>query len=354
MNTFFSLMISNLLSNMDFTKDLMDPSQRAGALKLQPASMSGGGKAAVMSGGGYVGVAFTPQRTVGGMMGRMAYGSRCAPVFKGELYQGGAKSKSKKEDCGCEEKADLDSLKALFMMRGGGAAPDLITQFSGIRAVSPIFANSKHMSTNNIIAIILLIFGHSYAIQYGNKKSKMMSGGGGVGNGMFVYSQILRPLGTTHLIAIASLLLLHYFAVRNKRLHLLNGGSKEANGSQIFGKDVVKCEMKIKEMIGGHSIYKELESIFLNPPAMDGGASTKKKSKIQEAVEPLEKESFIARGFMRLLKKLFVSFYHTLEKKKKSSEHTYTLFKKIFNTITPISVAIHLKKKSEKTKSKNK
>jgi hypothetical protein len=380
--------------SIDYTKDLMNPSQRAGALEFKAASMSGGGKAVVggfvsnvsgnsniqngggeknvkQNGGGYVGVAFLPQRSIGGMMGRLSYGPECTPVFKGELYpgdefvpksdphnffMGGRKKKSvKKEDCDCEEKYEnMSKLQELFKMKGGGtAAPGLITQFSAISQVSPLFLK---MSMSNIIAIIVLIFAHSYALQYGSKKSvksKMMKGGG-VGGSLgeiALFSQILQPFGMSNLVAIASLLLLHYFAVRNKRLKIMSGGG---NIQHAFDSSVIQQELKIKEYLGGHKIYKELETIFLDPYSQLGGG----KSKLREAVEPLEKDQYIANGMMGMLKGLFSNFYDTSykssnkKKPKKSSNKTYIFFKKIFNTIIPVSVAIYIKKKKMKVTSK--
>ena len=158
---------------IDYTKDLLNPSQRGAALDIKPASiMSGGGKAFVggIRGGGYVGVAFLPQRPIGGMMGRMGYGSKCAPVFKGELYQGGGDEKKEKKCNECEKSKikSVSEIHELFMMNGGGD-PGLITPFSAISAVSPMLAK---MSMTNLISIILLIFAHSYIIQYGEKSTK--------------------------------------------------------------------------------------------------------------------------------------------------------------------------------------
>jgi hypothetical protein len=358
---------------IDYTKDYLTKSQQTSSLSLLPASMSGGGKALVMpsppqipvlkqsmsgqsmSGGGYVGVSFLPQRPIGGMLGRLSYGPKCTPLFYGEILQrGGKKSKSKsesegkKDDCDCkcskEDRIHIDNVKKLFMMNGGGGGAGLITQFSAISQVSPLFAS---MSMTNVISIILLFFAHSYAIQYGQKKSmksKMM--GGGIGTPI-LFSQILQPLGMSNLVAIASLLLLHYFAVRNKRLHMMSGGGKEFGNA--FQSNVIQNELRIQDMIGGSSIYKELKDIFLEDSSSIIGGG--KKSKLHEAIKPLEKDQYIASGMMRLLKGLLSNFYNTQYKNKKSSKSaskkTFLFFKRIFNTITPVSVAIYIRKKEE-------
>jgi hypothetical protein len=350
---------------IDYTKDFMTAAERNSILQLQPASISGGGKA-VVTGGGYVGVAFLPQRPIGGMVGRMSYGAECTPVFGGELLnlKGGSKKStskgttSKKKDCDCEEKVIRTELQDLFHKNVDGmSGGSLVTQFSAISQVAPLFAG---MTMNSIIAIIILIFGHSYALQYGESKkgkkshkSKSMSGGG-----VPIFSQILIPLGMNNLIAIASLLLLHYFAVKRKKMEIgmRGGGIKSALQASIF-----ENEMKIHEMIGGNKIYKSLQSIFLgsvqDPKEEIVGGKKMKKDKLEKAIAPLNKDQYIAIGIMNLFKSLFTNFYYTIYKNNKKSasyysKKTYIFFKKIFDVIAPISVAIYLKKSKTKMNKK--
>ncbi len=331
---------------IDYTKDYMAAVQRNNMLEVKPASMNGGGKG-VVTGGGYVGVAFLPQRPIGGMVGRMGYKENCTPLFSGELLKGGSKKKVKDCECDCEEKVIHNEIDKLFEnqvsgMHGGA----LVTQFSAISQVAPLFAT---MSMNSIIAIIVLIFGHSYALQYGEKKnkkthkSKSMSGGG-----MPIFLEILSPLGMSNLVALASLLLLHYFAVKRKKMNIrMNGG-----GIQTYlSASIFENEMKIHEMIGGNKIYKSLQNIFLGreeeKKEMSGGK--KNKNKLEKAIEPMNKDQYIAIGIMNLLKSLFTNFYHTIYKNNKKSanyysKHTYIFFKKIFDVMAPISVALYIKK----------
>ncbi len=343
---------------IDYTKDFMAAAERNSMLEIKGASMAGGGKGAV-TGGGYVGVAFLPQRPIGGMVGRMSYGPECTPLFDGELLKikGGSKrsvnkhsankKKEAKENCDCEQDLKGSELHELFKKQVGGMhGGALVTQFSAISQVAPLFAG---MSINSIIAIIILIFGHSYALQYGeakNKKShksKSMSGGG-----VSIFSQILIPLGMNNLVAIASLLLLHYFAVKRKKMEIgiRGGGIKSELQASIF-----ENEMKIHEMIGGNKIYKSLQNIFLGSlqtPKEDkiiGG----KKNKMEKAITSLNKEQYIAIGIMNLLKSLFTNFYYTIYKNNKKcasyySKKTYVFFKKIFDVMAPVSVALYIKK----------
>ncbi len=345
---------------IDYTKDFMAAAERNSLLQIQPGSIAGGGKG-LISGGGYVGVAFLPQRPIGGMVGRMSYGPECTPMFKGELLQGGSKKsiqhvrkdkKKKEEDCECDCEEDLNNseLGRLFKIQlGGMRGGALVTQFSAISQVAPLFAT---MPINSIIAIIILIFGHSYALQYGENKikkthkSKSMSGGG-----MPLFSQILTPLGSSNLIAIASLLLLHYFAIKRKKMEYgtRGGGIKSELQASIF-----ENEMKIHEILGGHKIYKSLQSIFLgtNPNEenkISGGKKDITKKKLESAISPINKDQYIAIGIMNLLKSLFTNFYYTIYKNNKKSasyysKKTYIFFKKIFDVIAPISVALYLKK----------
>ncbi len=341
---------------IDYTKDFMAAAERNSLLEIQRGSIAGGGKA-LISGGGYVGVAFLPQRPIGGMVGRMGYKADCTPLFGGELLKGGVKKDSQhvsqhvsqrvKKDCKCDCEQDLErsELGRLFKMQHGGMRGGaLVTQFSAISQVAPLFAS---MSVNSIIAIIILIFGHSYALTYGeskikkNHKSKSM-----VGGGVPLFSQILIPLGSSNLIAIVSLLLLHYFAVKRKKMEYgtRGGGIKSELQASIF-----ENEMKIHEMIGGHKIYKELQNIFLGGKDIIGGKKDVTKNKLESAIAPINKDKYIAIGIMNLLKSLFTNFYYTIYKNNKKSasyysKKTYIFFKKIFDVIAPISVALYLKK----------
>ena len=343
---------------IDYTKDFMASVERNNMLEIKGASMTGGGKGAV-TGGGYVGVAFLPQRPIGGMVGRMSYGAECTPVFKGELLKGGSKSKKEKDcECDCEKDLERSEIHTLFEKQVGGMRGGaLVTQFSAISQVAPLFAG---MSINSIIAIIILIFGHSYALQYGetkkskkSHKSKSMSGGG-----MPIFSQILIPLGMSNLVAIASLLLLHYFAVKRKKMEfgMRGGGIKSELQASIF-----ENEMKIHEMIGGNKIYKSLQNIFLGSSNKlekeQVGGKKKNNNKLEKAITPLNKDQYIAIGIMNLLKSLFTNFYYTIYKNNKKStsyysKKTYLFFKKIFDVMAPVSVALYLKKSKTKSKSK--
>lgn len=331
---------------IDYTKDFMAAAERNSSLQLQPASMSGGGKGAV-TGGGYVGVAFLPQRPIGGMVGRMSYGAGCTPLFGGELLElkGGSKGK-----CDCEKKIVQNEMHELFNKQVGGMhGGALVTQFSAISQVVPLFAG---MSINSIIEIIILIFGHSYALQYGEAKQKSHKSKSMIGGGMQFFSQILVPMGMSNLIAIASLLLLHYFSVKRKKMEIgmRGGGIKNKLQASIF-----ENEMKIYEMIGGSKIYKSLQNIFLGSVKEQKEMSgSKKKNKLEKATS-LNKEQYIAIGIMNLLKSLFTNFYYTIYKNNKKSasyysQKTYIFFKKIFDIMAPVSVALYLKKSKEKSK----
>ena len=168
-----------------------------------------------------------------------------------------------------------------------------------------------------------------------------------------MFSQILAPLGMNNLVAIAGLLLLHYFAVKNERMKLgmKGGGLKSTLNASIF-----ENEMKIHEMLGGNKIYEELRSIFLDEDNQkQNGGKKKVKSKLNKAINPLNKDKYIAFGLMGLMKKLFTNFYYTIYKNKNKSasyysKNTYIFFKKIFDIMAPVSVAIYLKKNEMKNK----
>ncbi len=353
---------------IDYTKSYLSSNEIP---SLTPASMSGGGKK--IKGGAYTGVSFLPQRPIGGMLGRMGYGPHCTPVFYGDLYNmnGGGKNNKK---CDCEKeihhtsllnelykkvssKSSKSKMGNITQMGGmtqmGGS--DLLTQFTAISKTAPLFAT---WDINNIIALIILIFGHSYVLQYANKKDsnkkKILSGG--YNNKKIIggspLGSILAPLGMSNLIALASLLLLHYFVVRRKRMSVISGGGLES----LLNENVFDKEMKIHEMLGGYKIYNQLEEVFLkrkDENIIYGGC----KNSFDPIITHLGYDSYMASGILRMLKTLFSNFYNSIynkENKKKSyGKITFRLFKRIFNILTPVSVAIYLKKNKVKVK-KNK
>lgn len=369
---------------LDYTQSITDNSN----ISLTPASaMTGGGKK--QRGGGYVGVSFLPERSIGGMPERLGFGPRCTPIFRSypdPLYQAGG---GKEKPCDCDEKksqttmtekeAQSASLRELSQMIGGG---DPISQFSTIAASSSIFAP---MGINQLIAIILLLFGHAYLTRSSASPKKTSShrdrilGGGSIepsqtesqqeirggGSPLPLLAPILMPLGPGNLVAIATILLLHYFATRRERMISMKGGSKSMESFQ--SESLFEKEMKIHQMLGGNSIYRELEESFLTVDAepsddvLGGGVKGKLrgKGKIANLIKPIGHAKFRAPGFIRDLKNLFRHYYYTIYKEKSSkkmaggglakgkqmahSKRAVRSFQRIYDMIAPIAVALKLK-----------
>ncbi len=383
---------------LDYTQSITDNSN----ITLTPASaMTGGGKK--QRGGGYVGVSFMPEQQISGMLGRMSYGPRCTPVFRtypDPLYQAGGGKEN--PDCDCDEKesptpmtekeAQSASLSELSRMLGGSPISP-ISQFSLISASSSIFAP---MNINQIISIILLLFGHAYLTRSSASPKKNSShrdrilGGGSIepsstesqqkirGGGGPLLAPILMPLGPGNLVAIAAILLLHYFATRRERMMTaMKGGSKSMESFQ--SESLFEKEMKIHQMLGGNSLYRELEESFLTVKPSDDllgggvkgklrGTREKRKGKIAALIKPIGHEKFKAPGFIRDLKNLFRHYYYTIYKEKSSkkmaggglakgkqmahSKRAVRSFQRIYDMIAPIAVALKLKSAEKRKKMK--
>ena len=384
---------------LDYTQSITDNSN----ITLTPASaMTGGGKNKKQSGGGYVGVSFLPERSIGGMPQRLGFGPRCTPFFRGypdPLYQAGG---GKEKPCDCDEKkltstmtekeAQSASLGELSGLMFGGSP---ISQFSTIAASSSIFAP---ININQIISIILLLFGHAYLTRSSASPKKSSShrdrilGGGSVeasqtesqqeirggGSPLPLLAPILMPLGPNNLVAIAAILLLHYFATRRERMISMKGGSKSMELFQ--SESLFEKEMKIHQMLGGNSLYRELEESFLTiESSSDGdllgggvkgklrGTREKRKGKIAALIKPIGHARFKAQKFIRDLKNLFRHYYYTIYKEKTGgkngrkgqmdggsklakgkqmahSKRAVRSFQRIYDMIAPIAVALKLKK----------
>ena len=392
---------------LDYTQSITDNSN----ISLTPASaMTGGGKNMKQRGGGYVGVSFLPERSIGGMPQRLGFGPMCTPVFvtyPDPLYQAGG---GKEKPCDCDEKktqttmtetdAQSASLRELSQMIGGG---DPISQFSTIAATSSIFAP---MTINQLISIILLLFRNAYLTRSSASPKKISSshrdrilGGGSVeppstetvsqegsqeirggGSPLPLLAPILAPFGPGNLVAIAAILLLHYFATRRERMmKSMKGGSKSMESFK--SESLFEKEMKIHQMLGGNSLYRELEKSFLTVDAESSddllgggvkgklrGTREKKKGKIAALIKPIGHARFKAQKFIRNLKNLFRHYYYTIYKEKSSkkmaggglakgkqmahSKRAVQSFQRIYDMIAPIAVALKLKSTEKRKKMK--
>jgi hypothetical protein len=328
------------------------------------------------------------------MPNRLGYGASCQPIFfthPNPLYQGGG-GKEKPNDCGCDEKAPAGppgSLPEMWSMTGGSP----ISQFSTIAATSSIFTP---MGINQIIPIILLLFAHAYLTRNykppsspsGSHRDRILGGGEvdqitptpiqdsmtGGGDPGSLLAPILVPFGPANLVAIAAILLLHYFATRREKMMKMSGGGESMSAFQT--ESIFEKEIKIHQMLGGHSLYRELEEVFLTPESsVGGGLKGKSRSrKMAKLIEPVGYDKFKAPSFIKDLKNLFRHYYYTIYKEKPGkakkgkgkkmdggakqkqmahSKRSVKSFQRIYDMIAPIAVALTLRKQQRKQKKRS-
>ena len=161
----------------------------------------------IKGGDGYSANPFQP---IGGMMSYPRYSNNYRPVFEGELLQNGGYSDS---NCGCNKSSTEQNIFSLIKQNGGNPA---ITQVNAINEVSQLLAP---LGTGALISTIMLVFLYYCT----NKKPRK-----GVQLGGYTpdLESILAPLGKNNLLVLASLFLLHHFAVMNKKESKINKAVK--------------------------------------------------------------------------------------------------------------------------------
>ncbi len=171
------------------------------------------------------GYSANPFQPIGGMMSYPRYGNNYRPVFNGELlHNGGTYKKNKviknsnnknktnnnnkiggKKNCGCNKKSEPSIFNLIKKQSGGNGAP--ITQVSAISEVGKMLTPLK---VGALVSVIMVIFLYHYT----NKKPRKGVQMGGYASQL---ENILAPLGKNNLLVLASLMLLHHFAVINSK-----------------------------------------------------------------------------------------------------------------------------------------
>ena len=182
----------------------------------------------IKGGDGYSANPFQP---IGGRMSYPRYSNNYRPVFWGELLQNGGHSDS---NCNCDKSSKEQNIFSLIKQNGGNPA---ITQVNAINEVSQLLAP---LGAGALISTIMLVFLYHCT----NKKPRK-----GVQLGGYTpdLESILAPLGKNNLLVLASLFLLHHFAVMNKKESKINKGSK------------------LKKIQSGGEIIQSLLNSLLNP-----------------------------------------------------------------------------------------
>ena len=277
----------------------------------------------IKGGDGYSANPFQP---IGGRMSYPRYSNNYRPVFWGELLQNGGHSDS---NCNCDKSSKEQNIFSLIKQNGGNPA---ITQVNAINEVSQLLAP---LGTGALISTIMLIFLYHCT----NKKPRK-----GVQLGGYTHDleSILAPLGKNNLLVLASLFLLHHFAVMNKKESKINKGSK------------------LKKIQSGGEIIQSLLNSLLNSDSSsvidvinDSFKNNKKNggNKLSSYVKHLGNDSFFSPSMFYLLEDIFSTKVKELNENDKSNKLKFKnkIIKKnnkLFYILSPISFNIFGSEKS--------
>jgi len=310
-----------------------------------------------IGGDGYV---INVNEAIGGMPAHTRYSNNYRPVFNGELLQNGGDGYSvmMKNDiggepiykrytydnepifngsllknggggCGCNSNSGVydPTIFELIKQQGGKKInKNNISQFYAIQKISNTLTP---LSSNSLIKLNLELFFKSLSNNK-NKLKKVKQLGGYVSE----LESIIAPLGKNNLLVLASLLLLHYFAVeriysKDKKI-ILSGGDKN------FISNVL-------DSVGLNKVYTDLQDAFSTNIKQEGG------NPLKNLIAPLGTNAFIATGLLIILEKLFTSKMKEInsEDNKKKILIGGKLNKKyeeLFNLIAPVTFNIFAKK----------
>jgi len=279
------------------------------------------------------GYSANPFQPIGGMMSHPRYSNNYRPVFWGELLQNGGHSDS---NCGCTNSSKIQNIFSLIKQNGGNPA---ITQVNAINEVSQLLVP---LGAGALISTIMLVFLYHCT----NKKPRK-----GVQLGGYTpdLESILAPLGKNNLLVLASLFLLHHFAVMNQKESKINKSSKIS---------------KLKKIQNGGEIIQSLLNSLLNPLGSnntgnssvidiinDSFKNNKKKekqnggSKLSSYVNHLGNNSFFTPSMFYLLENIFSTKVKELNENDKSNKlklknKIIKKNNKLFYILSPISFNI--------------
>ena len=288
-----------------------------------------------MGGDGYT---IDVNRSIGGLVGRSRYSFNYSPIYYGDLLGseqstqngvcgGGKKHISKKKnqsggDCGCSNETIQKKENIYDMLKNQSGGSVKASQFDAIQQIGK---GLVPLSINSLINLVLLIFLYHGVVDKNTdtKKIKKSVQKGG----MLGLQQIIAPLGRGNLLVLASLLLLHHFAVErpNTKKQLMKGGNAiyeklnellkplgQKNGLSVVLNDLY-------ESFNIHSKNKE----------QSGG------SILKSIVAPLGTSSFIATGLLLILNKVLIDNQTSSSKNKKGGSKED--FDKLVNLLGPLS-----------------
>jgi hypothetical protein len=270
-------------------------------------------------------------KSINGMVGWSRYSFNYAPIIDGELIHN-SPNNTKATLCKSHQqggKNDFESNSTSnsiydMLQKGGNPTKMKVNQFDAIQQVG---RGLVPLSINSLISLILLIFLHHSMVD-GNVdntklKTKMKSTLKKGGSDLI---STLAPLGRGNLLILASLLLLHHFAVEKpKTKKVLKGGSP-----------LYEQMNKILEPLGlknglSQTINQLYEGFQINKKSnkQEGGSVSILKS----IIAPLGTNAFIATGILLILKKVLLTNSDSKVKKGGSKKD----FDKLVNLLGPLS-----------------
>ena len=279
------------------------------------------------------GYTFDVNTNIGGLMGRSRYSFNYAPIYNGELLQGGSK------DCACKKKKE-ESLYNILKQNGGYKKQN--SQIDAINYISNSLSKLDNTTLSSIIDIVT-----NYQIH--NKNDSIVDDidtkiGG---NSM---SSIMAPLGRSNLIVLTALLLLHHFAVEMPQ------DKKDEKRGGFNNNEKVNIKLsKLLEPLGitrnsSSKLIYELKNAFKevknnksnNDNSISGGSSI-----LKNIIAPLGTSAFIATGLLVILEKIVN--HEKLKNndiyiKKGGMEKENKNINKLIDVITPVSFNIFANK----------
>ena len=243
--------------------------------------------------------------------------------------------------CGCSGKSDNPPIFKLIKQAGGAKPKKNITQFY---AINQLAHTLEPLDIKSLLDLNLELFLNNL---HKNKPLKAEQLGGDYGS----LQEIIAPLGKQNLLVLASLLLLHHFAVENtdylkskstksKKVSLLKGGCM----NQLT---TILAPLGVNQL-GASVILLLLQQAFTkkNNKNIEKSEKSSKQmggSPLIELIAPLGKNAFIATGLLVVLEKLMS------DKKIKNDIKTKKIggnknFNGLFNLIAPLTFNTFAKK----------
>lgn len=322
-------------------------------------------------------------RSIGGLPGFTRYSNNYKPVFDGDLLQTGGDCgcgstipqidnsllpqngggdttcggtmplidnsstiQNGGEDCGCGKQSETSKnsiyeliQKQLSIQSGGKKTKSKkgknITQFHAIREVAFLLGP---LQIKALITVIVKTFLNILNVVKPKKSNQM-------GGYIQELEGILAPLGKNNLLVLASLLLLHHFAVEKPSMKKIQSGGG-LHDSFIGTLTSVLAPIGLNQL-GASVVLVTLQQAFSRNSSKS--IENKKQSggnPLKELIAPLGTNAFIATGIIIVLEKLFTNKMNSIKKSETKDDKKKKVliggrfnkyYEKIFNMVSPIT-----------------